>query len=64
MPNLGWRAAIGRAVTTLGTVLYPHPDFLCPPPPPRPRPPLPGHPELLGTRPNRAERAVLRALSG
>ncbi|SES39756.1 hypothetical protein [Actinokineospora terrae] len=64
MPRLirEWRATLGRAVTTLGTVLYPHPDFLCAPP--RPHPPLPGHPELLGTAPSRAERAVLRALSG
>ncbi|GAA2976204.1 hypothetical protein GCM10010483_20450 [Actinokineospora diospyrosa] len=55
------RAVLERAITTLGAVLYPHPDFLCPPP--RAYPPLPGHPERLGTRPNRAERAVLRSLA-
>ncbi|MBM7773295.1 hypothetical protein JOD54_003499 [Actinokineospora baliensis] len=59
MPTV--RAVLERAITTLGAVLYPHPDFLCPPP--RSYPPLPGHPERLGTRPDRAERAVLRALA-
>ncbi|WP_026421663.1 hypothetical protein [Actinokineospora inagensis] len=56
------RALLTKAVLDLGAVLYPHPDFLRPPP--RPHPPSPGHPELIGTAPTRAERAVLRALAG
>ncbi|PPK66514.1 hypothetical protein V5P93_002455 [Actinokineospora auranticolor] len=62
----GRRGLLPLALAALGAALYPHPDFRWPQHADRAAPgvaPAHGHPERLGTRPTRAERALFRRWS-